>query len=67
METDRLLRALCYLIFLRRVGGGYTFVHRLLMEYFAEMNFNGLPEDIHMDGVIDKLIDFTQSAKLAKL
>ena len=25
------------LIFLRRVGGGYIFVHRLLMEYFAEM------------------------------
>ncbi len=25
------------LIFLRRVGGGYIFVHRLLMEHFAEM------------------------------
>mgnify|MGYP001266172194 CR=1 FL=1 len=24
------------LIFLRRVGGGYIFVHRLLMEHFAE-------------------------------
>jgi hypothetical protein len=24
-------------IFLRRVGGGYIFVHRLLMEHFAEM------------------------------
>jgi hypothetical protein len=23
--------------FLRRVGGGYIFVHRLLMEHFAEM------------------------------
>jgi hypothetical protein len=25
------------LIFLHRVGGGYIFVHRLLMEHFAEM------------------------------
>ena len=25
------------LIFLRRVGGGYIFIHRLLMEPFAEM------------------------------
>ena len=25
------------IIFLRRVGGGYIFVHRLLMEHFAEM------------------------------
>jgi hypothetical protein len=25
------------LIFLRRVGGGYIFVHRLLMEHFAEI------------------------------
>ena len=25
------------LIFLRRVGGGYIFVHRLLMEHFADM------------------------------
>jgi hypothetical protein len=24
-------------IFLRRVGSGYIFVHRLLMEHFAEM------------------------------
>ena len=27
----------CDLIFLRRVGGGYIFIHRLLMEHFAEM------------------------------
>jgi hypothetical protein len=27
----------CDLVFLRRVGGGYIFVHRLLMEHFAEM------------------------------
>lgn len=25
------------LIFLRRVGGGYIFIRRLLMEHFAEM------------------------------
>jgi hypothetical protein len=24
-------------IFLRKVGGGYIFVHRLLLEYFAEL------------------------------
>ncbi len=51
------------LIFLRRVGGGYIFIHRLLMEHFAEMNFNGLPEIIHTDGAIDKMIDFAQSQK----
>ena len=25
------------LIFLRKVGGGYIFVHRLLQEYFASL------------------------------
>ena len=25
-------------IFLRKVGGGYIFVHRTLMEYFASLN-----------------------------
>ena len=25
-------------IFLRRVGGGYTFVHRMLAEYFASFH-----------------------------
>jgi hypothetical protein len=30
------------LIFLRRVGGGYIFVHRLLMEHFAEMYVEAL-------------------------
>jgi hypothetical protein len=25
-------------IFLRRVGGGYIFAHRLLMEYFASLH-----------------------------
>jgi hypothetical protein len=29
------------LIFLRRVGGGYIFIHRLLMEHFAEMYTEG--------------------------
>jgi hypothetical protein len=29
------------LIFLRRVGGGYIFVHRLLMEHFADMYTEG--------------------------
>jgi len=29
------------LIFLRKVGGGYIFIHRLLMEYFAELNNAG--------------------------
>jgi hypothetical protein len=36
----RLIHFLDYcvdLIFLRRVGGGYIFVHRLLMEHFADM------------------------------
>jgi hypothetical protein len=36
------------LIFLRRVGGSYIFVHRLLMEHFAEMGTpkRGLPEEV---------------------
>ena len=25
------------LIFLRRIGGGYIFIHRLLLEYFAAL------------------------------
>ena len=29
------------LIFLRKVGGGYIFIHRLLMEYFAELSDTG--------------------------
>jgi hypothetical protein len=33
-------------IFLRPVGGGYIFVHRLLLEYFA-----ALPEELHMPDV----------------
>ena len=28
-------------IFLRKVGGGYIFVHRLLMEHFASLNPEG--------------------------
>jgi hypothetical protein len=28
-------------IFLRRVGGGYIFIHRLLLEHFAAMNVEG--------------------------
>jgi hypothetical protein len=29
-------------IFLRRVGGGYIFVHRLLQEYFAGLETEGM-------------------------
>jgi len=32
------------LIFLRRVGGSYIFVHRLLMEHFAEMEVAPQPD-----------------------
>ena len=28
-------------IFLRKVGGGYIFIHRLMMEHFAELGENG--------------------------
>lgn len=37
----RLIRFLNYcteLDFLRRVGGGYLFIHRLLLEYIAELS-----------------------------
>jgi hypothetical protein len=26
------------LIFLKKVGGGYIFIHRMLLDYFADMN-----------------------------
>jgi energy-coupling factor transporter ATP-binding protein EcfA2 len=32
-------------IFLRRVGGGYIFIHRMLMEHFAEMDVSTLEKD----------------------
>ena len=31
-------------ILLRKVGGGYIFVHRLLLEYFASLNTALVPE-----------------------
>ncbi len=31
-------------IFLRKVGGGYIFIHRLLMEYFAELDTTAIEE-----------------------
>jgi hypothetical protein len=34
-------------IFLRKVGGGYIFVHRLLMEHFASLHDQPLPEQIN--------------------
>ena len=38
-------------VFLRRVGGGYIFIHRLLMEYFASLT----DEDIvRLAGAVDK-------------
>lgn len=34
----------CDLIFLQRVGGGYIFIHRLVLEYFASLqNFSASP------------------------
>jgi hypothetical protein len=33
----RFLDYTCDLIFLRRVGGGYIFLHRLLLDYFAAL------------------------------
>lgn len=32
-------------IFLRRVGGGYIFVHRMLLEYFASLNTSQTPSE----------------------
>jgi hypothetical protein len=28
-------------LFLRRTGGGYIFIHRLLLEYFADLETSG--------------------------
>ena len=33
-------------IFLRKVGGGYIFIHRMLMEYFASLDSNAISEII---------------------
>jgi hypothetical protein len=30
------------MIFLKKVGGGYTFIHRMLLEYFAELTPEGI-------------------------
>jgi hypothetical protein len=37
INTFREFRASPERIFLRKVGGGYIFIHRLLMEYFADL------------------------------
>jgi len=33
-------------VLLRRVGGGYTFTHRLLLDYFADLNSGPPPTPI---------------------
>ena len=37
LKYARFLDYAASLIFLRKVGGGYIFVHRLLMDHFANM------------------------------
>jgi hypothetical protein len=37
LDTVRFLEYATERIFLRRVGGGYIFVHRLLQEHFASL------------------------------
>jgi hypothetical protein len=39
------LAALAYRLLLRKVGGGYIFVHRLLLEYFASLDTTPQPEN----------------------
>jgi DNA-binding SARP family transcriptional activator len=41
--------------FLRRVGGGYVFLHRLLLEYFAELNDSQLGANNHEDFPVEAL------------
>jgi hypothetical protein len=33
-------------ILLRKVGGGYLFVHRLLLEYFASLDTTATPDAV---------------------
>jgi hypothetical protein len=40
LRTARFLDYATERVFLRRVGGGYIFVHRLLQEYFAALKNN---------------------------
>ena len=37
LNLNRFLDYATYRIFLYRVGGGYIFIHRYLMEYFASL------------------------------
>lgn len=37
IRLDRFLESAKDLLFLQRVGGGYIFIHRLLLEYFSEL------------------------------
>jgi hypothetical protein len=39
-ELVPFLDAMADRILLHRVGGGYIFIHRMLMEYFAELETN---------------------------
>ena len=36
-QEKQLLRLAAERVFLRKVGGGYVFTHRLLVEYFATL------------------------------
>lgn len=46
-------------IFLGKVGGGYIFVHRMLMEHFASLGEDGLPQ-MTEDGEGDTAVNATQ-------
>jgi hypothetical protein len=39
-------------LFLRKVGGGYIFIHRLLLEYFADMEEEDIGRLAHLDRTI---------------
>lgn len=43
LNLIRFLDAGTNLIFLRKVGGGYIFIHRMLMEYFARLGEDSMP------------------------
>jgi hypothetical protein len=52
------------LILLKKVGGGYIFIHRMLLEYFAEMtSSNGL---YFIGGFMKKMIRAGAQGDLAR-
>jgi len=61
MNNMKTLEHYVDLIFLRRIGGGYIFIHRLLMEHFAEMYVNPSTSKENLKCFIQTLVTTAQT------